>query len=415
MGVKFGFKLNNSMVVGPDGGGGDVPSELKNEMNEVFNRKFGTSQIYDPDTWADTVNIMTPLPTKTTTGSVATFTDGADSLPMKSVVCSISAVQSGSGDPSPSNVRSISGFTGLNLYRQGKNLYKYPYDSMLNLSGSGQNRTVVNSTITRSSIIPIKSGTTYTLSGNRTGASDSFGRLATFTELPAVDSVSVRFLSYSNNSSATFTAQDNEHYALVLVSNAPDEDCHMQLEVGSSATSYVAYSAPTIIPITWQTEAGTVYGCFVNPITGLLTVTHVKTTVNDLTINRSTIYTNPVFYAHISIHLPESTFGMADKLKYIGIKSDGQAFSEDSVDYDFAFNGKRIYIRADSYSDVPSLKQALGNTEIVYELATPQTFQLTAEQVNSLLGVNNVWHDANGDTTVTYYVDINAIMSQLEA
>ena len=51
-------------------------------------------------------------------GSTASFTAEAEGLPLKSVLVNIEPVQSGSGDPSPSNVRPISGWTGVNLYRE---------------------------------------------------------------------------------------------------------------------------------------------------------------------------------------------------------------------------------------------------------------------------------------------------------
>lgn len=46
-------------------------------------------------------------------GSIATFTDGGDNIPVKSLVTDIVAVQAGSGTPSPSNVRPITGFDSV--------------------------------------------------------------------------------------------------------------------------------------------------------------------------------------------------------------------------------------------------------------------------------------------------------------
>ena len=53
---------------------------------------------------------------KTTSGEIASFTDGGDDLPMKSVKVNIVPKQSGSGDPSPSNVRPISGYDTVNIH-----------------------------------------------------------------------------------------------------------------------------------------------------------------------------------------------------------------------------------------------------------------------------------------------------------
>ena len=49
----------------------------------------------------------------TASGSVASFADGGDNIPVKSLVADITAVQAGSGTPSPSNVRAISGFDNV--------------------------------------------------------------------------------------------------------------------------------------------------------------------------------------------------------------------------------------------------------------------------------------------------------------
>jgi hypothetical protein len=51
-----------------------------------------------------------------------------------------------------------------------------------------------------------------------------------------------------------------------------------------------------------------------------------------------------------------------------------------------------------------ALKTAVTGQQLVYELAEPTTVQLSATQVNSLLGVNNLWADS-GDTEVVYRAD----------
>ena len=42
--------------------------------------------------------------------------------------------------------------------------------------------------------------------------------------------------------------------------------------------------------------------------------------------------------------------------------------------------------------------------EVVYELETPYTIQLTPQQLSTLKGINNVWSDC-GDTTLSYVAD----------
>lgn len=55
---------------------------------------------------------------KTVSGSVASFADGSV-LPVKSLIAQIVAQQSGEGDPSPSNIRPITGFTGCTITNNG--------------------------------------------------------------------------------------------------------------------------------------------------------------------------------------------------------------------------------------------------------------------------------------------------------
>ena len=55
------------------------------------------------------------------TGLVSFSTNLAE--PLEKCECEFSPVQSGSGDPSPDNVRPITGWTGIKVTRTGKNLF----------------------------------------------------------------------------------------------------------------------------------------------------------------------------------------------------------------------------------------------------------------------------------------------------
>lgn len=70
-------------------GGGGIPAALKSLMNAVLNKKWGTSGTYPPETWPETVNLMGPLEEKTVSGSIVAFSDGADDVPLKSLVVEI--------------------------------------------------------------------------------------------------------------------------------------------------------------------------------------------------------------------------------------------------------------------------------------------------------------------------------------
>ena len=71
-------------------------------------------------------DIYKPYAVDSASGAVASFTDGADGLPLKSLVVDINPVQDTSGgDPSPENICPISGWTQVDVEQSGKNLFDY--------------------------------------------------------------------------------------------------------------------------------------------------------------------------------------------------------------------------------------------------------------------------------------------------
>ena len=63
--------------------------------------------------------VLASYPTDTATGSPASFPDGADGVPVEDLTVAIGFAQSGSGTPSPENVRPITPWTGLTLSHSG--------------------------------------------------------------------------------------------------------------------------------------------------------------------------------------------------------------------------------------------------------------------------------------------------------
>ena len=72
-------------------GGGGVPASLKNDMNVVLNKKFHSLDDYDPKEWPELTNLLGKLPEATVSGSIVTFSDGADDVPLKSCEVALSA------------------------------------------------------------------------------------------------------------------------------------------------------------------------------------------------------------------------------------------------------------------------------------------------------------------------------------
>lgn len=88
--------------------GSEPTAEYDSENN---NLAFGI-----PTSEVTTEDLYKAFITKSASGSIASFSDGGDDLPMKSLKVNIVPKQSGSGDPSPSNVRPISGWDAVAVH-----------------------------------------------------------------------------------------------------------------------------------------------------------------------------------------------------------------------------------------------------------------------------------------------------------
>ena len=68
-----------------------------------------------------------------------------------------------------------------------------------------------------------------------------------------------------------------------------------------------------------------------------------------------------------------------------------------------------IEVKDSSYTNATTFKSAMNGVQLVYELATPQTYQLTPQQVNTLVGTNNVWSE-QGNIELSYHIPITNLL-----
>ena len=335
--------------------------------------------------------VMDMLPQDQVTGAVANFPDGSAN-PIVEGIFSIVPYQEGTGDPSPSNVRPISGFTGMNVIRSGKNLWSYG-------SVSGTRSKTVN--------VLIKEGS-YTFSSVITSSdTDGSKNLVAFSYEDGTK-VNIRLDRNTRQSSnVTFTqkvtsiifyaAYNNEQAAGDTFSF---ED--IQLELGSTATDYEAYQGVTK-SVTWTDSAGTVYGGYLNLTTGLLTVTRFKETFNGDSIT-SVSEAGGVKYARV-LSSYRSNGRNADMLcdSYKPVST-----ATDLGIYWIAANQQVVRIYNNNFTDLQTAQTLLNANPVnyVYILATPITYQLTPQELNTLLGTNNIYCDT-GDSDIKYRADID--------
>ena len=335
---------------------------------------------------------------------IATATSGLVSFttnvirPVK-VTCEFSPVQEGTGDPSPDNMRPISGWTGCETKHTGKNLFDMALLEEGTISGPGAD--VPSTDAVRSKgFIPIKANVQYVLSctGIKTSLVKFFGS----------DGVKISETGWKNTPH-TFTCPDGTTSVRFIIIGHMDNVSNVQLELGSAATAYESYQGETI-PISWQSEAGTIYGG---------TVTLNEDGSADIVANKAgKIYIGDASESWNKFGSGSaSAFAMKHPLSNFintngAIIADylvtiGKDASWGSYDNWVSWANPNVLVTGiKSITTVAAWKAYLAENPltIVYNLRSPLSYHLdNVGQLQSFLGTNTIWHNMNGDITVEYW------------
>lgn len=239
---------------------------------------------------------------------------------------SMNPKQSGSGTPSPDNVRPISGWSSVEVYKSGVNLWDEEMEEGFFSTSNGEK--IFNNAVLRSA--------NMTLCKPNTDIYVKISDACSFMWYGA----NKEYLGYRGtvNANTVITIPDNVHYFNFGITkeyyghDAYNHD--ISINYPSTDHDYHAYNGQTIT----KNLGRTVYGGTLDVVSGVLTVDR---------------------------------------------------------GYIASYNGETLPSTWISDRD----EYASGTTptigaEVVYELATPQTYQLTPTEVNTLVGENNIWSNA---------------------
>lgn len=295
-----------------------------------------------------------------------------------------------------SNICPISGWMGANVTRTGKNL---AYSKLNNKSITGNGVIDDSGNTNDLCLARVIKGVTYVISDNE----PTTHVYAFFENEPAQGSVSYNNSRYVVVNNSSFVAPITGYVAF----RVPINYGYGQLELGSTATAYEPYSGTTI-PISWQSSAGTVYGGTLDVTSGVLTVDRAYVDLGTLTWEKAA--ENTVFrttLAGAKTGLPNT---ICDKRKMVYT----QRFNLTSP-YELApYNAVNIYICSlvGEYTTATAFKAAMSGCHVCYELAQPTSVTLTATEVLTLLGQNNVWADC-GPVSVEYPCDTKLYIQKI--
>lgn len=365
-----------------------------------------------------------------TSSDIMTFEDGADDLPVEEMKIAIEHAQNGTGDPSPENVRPISGWTGCNVTRTGKNLVDITsiiaqYYSIVD----GEVRCSRNFTSNgRMYLQPIQlqAGTyTFSLKWHTTSTHDNPNIT---TSVVNADS-NTDILAANNKAfvdtgdgygvvNRTFTLTETTQIKFsVQATNANSQTLSFkdfQLEVGSEATKYAPFVAT--YSITFPSQAGTVYG-------GNLII-HADGT-GELVVDRM------VFEFDGSSDEVWNRYTSGGDNYYFGFQHSGtECFKNNSEELPLSneliaasiaigtqnigigiVNHRDFRIRYELNNDlsVDDLRSWLSQHPLqilawLYGEAYYKHFYFSAPQVRTLLGLNHIWADTGHINSIKYPV-----------
>lgn len=319
---------------------------------------------------------------------------------VKNLSVAIEPIQAGSGDPSPTNVRAISGTDAVNVYRCGKNIIDMTFGNSVPSISTGQ---MVAANGWSCPYVPIDNAKDYTFTFTGTAGRYIFFYDSNLSYLGYVTPSNGYHLSqYANYAQAKYIKARSD-----AGSGQPPQ---FQIEEGDTATEYEPYVGQTYTAALGRT----VYGGTLDVVSGTLTVDRVAVDMGLLTWYRSTSYSNPIFYATITGKASDYRRAACSMFRNIGSASiiAAQGFANNSNDGDFASsNGNaQIFVRCDSKTDAASFKTYVNGQTLVYPLATPETYNLTPTQVELLLGENHLWSDT-GAVSVEYGTNPNMVVN----
>lgn len=356
--------------------------------------------------------------TGTASGAVVTFIDGGDDKPLKECEVSIEATQSGSGTPSPSNVRPIVGRSEVNVSVEGKN--KVPKgenrtSSDITFTVQDNGEVVITGTASATAFWGVKFTIpkgTYTMTGCPSGGSANSYYIDV---RDAVGGSGISGISADMGNGSTFTLTDElTAYLNIRVASgysAPSGGLTLSpmIRLSTAPEGFEPYITPEVTTISL---GRIVYGGTLDVVRGVLTVTKRIVTEDDFTIMGGGTSGGGLNYFQIPSTDAQATSGEAISNMLVqnqsGWGSNIPCFTTNTGSAPTIYP-VRVYAESTSLANFKSEYEGL---QIVYTLATPQTITLTPTEVQTILGYNNISADS-GDVSVVYVRDLNITINDL--
>ena len=363
----------------------------------------------------DDLGIQPSEISKTASGSVATFTDGGNDIPVKAFECEIVAQQE-SGTPTPANPLSIIGVSEADIgdisdatnitYFKGVLEGKYGFVDLGSLTWV-KDTTTLSITVFRASINDRAGGTLYGICDKYFASTDTRDYLVThdmsMTRWNATGTnVAIRDDSLSSGTATDFTTAVTGVYLIYELATpttptiTPEQFKSLCAAFGISSDMFIVEFGQTIYGGrliyangSWAIEADK----------GMSLISDLDWYYNEPSTRFAATDLRDI------IKNAESTLTPLEGLSCECYVND-VASSSRQIDLSIAVSTSGIMVLKDTnYTDVSNLLSAVGNYKIVYPLETPVIIPITSStRVKTLSGNNNIFSNT-GDVELEYFTN----------
>ena len=283
-----------------------------------------------------------------------------------------------------------------------------------NVTGIKANGNFSDTSLLNLGTMPVSSATQFICNGCPKGGSNTTYSIQVLSGIAVTD--------VDNGSGVTFTASEDKTARVVIRSgyNASNLIFYPMIRLASETDATFEPYNPNSENITIQL-GDTYYGGKLDVVSGVLTVDRVEV-IYDGSSDEGWLLADSGEHrrGYISIANIKSYTGAYNTVSELYICSMlkngtwNDVFSGNPL---AGMTGQNWGFGLDAFqiTNVTELRNWLSTNqiEIVYELATPTTIQLTPTQVNSLLGVNNIWADCGKINKAVYIRDLNIVINNL--
>lgn len=356
------------------------------------------------------------LPVDSESGNPCVITD-AFNTNAKSVKLTLEPIQSGSGTPSPTNVRPISGRTQSTATRSGKNFYsKTPvyvrngctqsnystaksdvtFTAASGFFGNSAQGTFTDQDPTR--LVTVEPQKTYTVSLHALSNAPAGISLKCYVQFYDKEGKNASSWIMATGSELTFTVPSGK-YKMGFNCNFTDTTIGatmtigFQLEGGDTATDWEAYNGESIT----RTYGQTIYGGSDDVTGDGATVTKglYIPSVTSVGYSASAGCNYADCHGITIVENSDTICNMYDQIPYGNTGAEGK----------YKIYPSAVTIYDSRFTDVATAQAVLNDCQIVYPLYTPTSIPLTAQNVTLLHGDNVLTTDADS-VEASYSADI---------